>query len=212
MNITNMGLLIDKFINQSNTYISPEEELEIYIQIQSTIDFWLYILKYSDKKINELSSKEQKIIYEFSEKARIKLNTDLSIGIQLDKKIVEIILWGSIVSYNLSSVNTIYYKTKSSNKYFYYDLLIDAYLKLEDQDKAIEIIESMYSKDVTAQFYSLLKIKNKKEYIEFNNKLKELKKLSIINLLSKGERVDLINVSLQNLYQIINEIENKTGE
>lgn len=202
-------LIIECFYNRQR-YISPEEEIIIYYEVHNLMKIWKnIILKYSNNRITDLSPENQEILRNIIPYLKnLNFNEEKSIAIQLDRIIISIILWGASNFFTQKDVvDEIFKKTKSSMfQYFHYDLIIKAYLKLNLSDKAIEVIKYMFEKDHIAYLYAITKyktehFKNKK----FLKKLSEYKRKAILKLLSKGEKVDLLNVSYTDLVNIVNQ-------
>lgn len=200
-------LLIKSFYNKGG-YISPEDELIIYDEVTSLFHFWRYtLIKNSGKKYEELNAVERQDLDSITKHLTdFNFKKDKSIGMQLDKVVVEIIIWGSTVLKEKTILDQIYAKTKKSMfNYFHHELLVDGYLKIGEEKNAIDIIDLIFNKDHIAYLYALLKYDEKK-YIKYSSFFKQLVmyKLKVkAKALSIGERVDLENVSFEDLLDLV---------
>lgn len=200
-------VLIKSFYNKGG-YISPEDELIIYEEVTSLFLFWRDVLvKNSSKKYAELNDNEkQKLVSVVNQLQCFNFKKDQSIGMQLDRVIVEILVWGSVISKKKSILDQIYAKTKSSMfNYFHHELLVDGYLKIGEETKAIDIITLIFNKEHIAYVYVLLKYDEEKyiKYSSFFNQLVNYKSKVKAKALSQGERVDLKNVSFKDLLELV---------
>jgi hypothetical protein len=158
-------IVLRKYYNEE--YISPEDKIEIYHSITSLYYFWINVLhKYSNYKLKDLPDKQFNQISFFNNFAKLKLDNDISIGIQLDKEVVKVLLWACNISGRKSTVYQIFEKTKSSiDLYFHYELLIESFLFFESYDYAEKVVKTLFLKDKIA-YYSYIsnldKIDNEK--------------------------------------------------
>lgn len=206
---------INSFYNKEK-YISPEDEIKIYYEVFELMKIWKnIILVHSNDRITDLSRENQEILSNIIPYLEnIKLNNTKAFAPQLDKQIVRIMLWGaSSFLPNQSIVDEVYKKTKSSMfQYFHHDLLINAYLKLNKANEALQIIKYMFEKDHSAYFYAISKYDvanyTNKEFIEG---LKEYKSKIDVKLLSKGETVNLSDVSFYDLLELVDKVKKDIG-
>lgn len=203
-------LLLESFYDKQN-YVSPEDEIKIYYETRELLKIWKdIILTHSNDRITDLTRDKQEIISNIIPYLKnITLSDKTGIAPQLDREIVKIILWGA--SNFLSQkpiIDEIYKKTRSSMfQYFHHDLLVSAYLKINEIDSAIEVIKHMLQKDHTAYFFAILKYDETKfKNIKFETALLENKKLATIKLLAKGESVTLNDISFDELLQMIEKV------
>lgn len=197
-------LIIDLFHNKER-YISPEDELEIYSEVSELLAIWKEIIvKNSNNRITDLTPEYQEKL------SNIISNIDKKIYLsQLDRKFIEIILWGASNFFHQKQIiDEIYKKTKNAVfQYFHHDLIILAYLKVKDSESAINVIKNMYDKNHVSYFYTILKYDASKfEDKKFAIKLTEYQEKIIIKLLAKGETVDLKNVNFTKLLEIIEKV------
>lgn len=203
-------LILQSFYNKE-IYISPEDEVKIFYEVDELLKIWKdIIIKYSNERFTDLSPDKQEILSNIIPYMDgIKIKEKNSISSQLDKKIVEVILWGSSEFLQKKQViDEIYKKTRSSMfQYFYYDLIIKAYLRLKDHNSALDVITYMYNKNHIAYFYAILKCDfSGIASGDFNDRLEKYKNKINIRLLAQGEKVTLQNISLNDLIELINQI------
>lgn len=203
-------LLIKKFYEKGE-YISPEDELMIYKDVTSLFLFWRdVVVKQSSEKLMFLNDSDKQTLFSIVNQLRdIHFNKEKTIGLQLDKRIVEILIWGSVISNRGSILEDIFNKTKNSIiNYFHHELLVEGFLKLGLEEKAVEVIDLLFSKDHSAYMHAILFRYNKDKYIKypiFSKKLVEYSVGSKAKILAKGERVDLKNISFDELLELVNQ-------
>lgn len=209
-------MLTIKMFNDKSQYISPIDEIKIYHETNKLMIIWKdIILKNSDKRITQLTSGHQNILFNIIPYLNINFKKDKIIGPQLDRLVVNIILWSSSkVFKNKKVIDEIYLKTKNAvSQYFHHDILVKAYVCINEMDRAIEIVKQMYEKNHIAYYYAILKYDvSKFNDSVFKSELLKIKRECIIELLSMNEKVDLTGVSYFELLDIINSVESRKKE
>lgn len=207
-------LILESFYNKKR-YISPEEEIQIYYETNELLKIWKdIILNHSNDRITDLTRDKQEIInriipYLYLNNGK-KFNSNKGLAPQLDRKIIEIILWGSsnFVSQSVI-IDEIFRKTKSSMfQYFHHDLIVNAYLRIRSTKSALNVIDSMIKKSHTAYYYAVLQYDlsafSNKEFVDELNKYQQQ---AVVKLLSRGESVSLNNVSFNDLIQLVKKVQ-----
>lgn len=200
-------MLIFECFNDKSKYISPIDEIKIYHETIKLIDIWKNtVLKNSNKRITELPSDHQKILSNIIPYLKIKFRDDKIIGPQVDRQLVSVLLWSSsVVFQNKKIVDEIFAKTKNSvSQYFHQDLIIKSYLYLKETNLAISVINHLFDKDHSAYYYTILNFNfSKISDQKFEQTLLDIKERAIVKLLSRGEKVNLQNVSYDDLLKLI---------
>lgn len=203
-------MFIVKAFYNKKLYISPEDEIKLYHEVHELMKIWKIILSESNRRFTELSSDDKQILSNIIPHLdNYNFNDKKNIGPQLDKKIIEIILWAaSNFIQQQSVVDEIYKKTRSSMfGYFYHDLLIDAYLNLNKPKEALDVIKYMFDKKHQAYFYAISNYDSRKfTNKEFIDGLDKYKNRIKIQLLANGEKVNLENISFSDLVELIQEV------
>jgi hypothetical protein len=215
-------VLIDCFNNKDNQhyYISPENKVSIYYEVLDLFNFWLDVVwKYSNCKINKIPSVDLQKLYDFVENSKFEFDDFKSVN-QIDSFVVKMLLWAASFTQRVSIIETIYKKTKSSPPYFYFVDILDAYLNVNMEENASQILIEYFNKfDINnrknAILFSIINLEHKKylKYRKFMVFLKKYQKQCYELVLDMGEKIHLQNLNFEELCNIINnvKIKNKAG-
>ena len=208
-------LYFDKLSNKQ-TYISPEDECEIFYDVDKLLKVWSnVVVKNCDKSFSELHKNEQIALRDIARhKPGFRIMESANVGPNFDKMIVSIILWGSTLFFKqTNAINHIYKSTKNSNpEYFHHEILVKAYLKIGDSKKALEIIDFLFNKNHVAYYYLILNYNIKTENKDFISGMKKYRFLSQASLLSLGESVNLQNINYNELLELMSVVKEKISE
>lgn len=204
-------LVVKKFADKD--YVSPEDKVKMYHEIPGLINFWIQVvLQYSNSTYDQLPENLKKSVTNFLYFSRFLIDKNKTIGPQIDKRVIENILWAAVECNRYSTVDQIYEKTKHSIfNYFHYELIIDAYLKLDKQATAIQVIDFLFKKGSTGCMYAIRRYPESedKNHVEFNQALKDYKDKAVFELLSRGEKVTLFEVTLGDLIKLVQNVRPK---
>ncbi|MNY30394.1 hypothetical protein D3C86_1645010 [compost metagenome] len=86
-------------------------------------------------------------------------------------------------------------------------------MHLKETDLAIKVVNYLFNKDHTAYYYAILNLNfSKIADQKFEDALLEIKDKAVIKLLSKGEQVNLQNVSYNDLLNLIKSVNEQSTE
>lgn len=204
-------LLLSLYKEKQKKCLDIEKEV-IKENINYLYDVWTdIVLKHSSEICLQLKSYKREVLHNLmvniSTNIPIKYEISKQIGIQCDRIIVELIIYGSLLLKDDKLINKIYERTKYSiPMYFYDDLFFKAYLEMENIYKIEELINHIFklykNKNTYAYLYKILQYKPI-NYKPFDDFLNEKQIECNAELLKKGQKIDLINVSLEEIKRII---------
>ncbi|MFW6008073.1 MAG: hypothetical protein ACOCP8_02300 [archaeon] len=175
-----------------------EQQKHYYMNIWNTI-----IIPHSSDNYNSILNKFQKEIDNVINELKINnFSKFKGIATQLDKIVVEHIIDLCIETKDVLIIDKIFKRTRSAiSKYFYHQKIVQAYLILGFEDKAIDVLKYIINKNHIAHWYTIYNYnpqlyKNSKK---FHNRLIHLRTISLAKLLLNGEKLNIKNFSLDEL-------------
>lgn len=177
------------------------DEKQYYIKIWKKI-----IIQHSSDNYNNLNYEMQGQIDNVIMKLKIKnFSKNKSIAAQLDKSIVKHIINLCEITFDCQTLDNIFKRTRTAIfRYFHYKELINAYLKIGEEQKAINVLKYVSDKDHKGYWYAIYNYKSYqyKKFNQFYKKLIDFQRDCIAKLLLSGEKLDLKQFSLEDLQSI----------
>jgi disulfide oxidoreductase YuzD len=185
-------------------------------EVQYLYGIWKdIIIRFSDKKIDELRPYLQEVLRKLISQLQstiLRFIPTKSLGSQLDEPIVKLILVGCSVTSDVPTIDKIYERTKAAmSRYFYDRAIVSAYLNIGEFDKAQKVLQCLLDKNHISYWYRILHYEEdnyrSKDWLrDFVDFLVYVKRKAKIKLLASGEKLNIGEVSYNDLLEIIESV------